>query len=384
MIQKQHLLVLDPIAFAGGSKIATENILRCVDTDRVRITVVTRDPASWRWSGLKRSPLFEFRSLAGCEQGLGYFLRHIIIVLSLIWARLLHGRIDIALGASGPGVDLALYLARSIMAFDIVQLVHGPVARSRTIGRCLRSAGAVFFLQSARQTVQDALETVMPSEEADRLMSMPHFHVMTNGLPKHHWPTASHANKPVIFWAASLLKWKGLDLLLEALKMMEADERPSTHICYIQPESTSLPVSKAKVPMERVHWHESPWNLDSIRASSSIFVSTSQNEPFGLSVLEAMAAGHCVLIPADGAYWDRVLKDNVNCIKYRPEDPVDLYMKLQAVAGNMPQARIIGEMARRQAGFYSAEQVYAPIVQRLERPVDPYASYLSAQLAGGE
>lgn len=366
MTRKVHLLVWDPIAFAGGSKVATENILACLDPNKVRVTLVTRDSASWKSLAARCSPLFEFPPLARSEQGLAYFARHAILVFSLLWARLRHGPIDLALGASGPGIDLALYLARSLLGYDIVQLVHGPVGRSRTIGRCLCAAWAVFYLEGTRATLLQALETLMTPSEAEQEVSSPRYQVMTNGLPSRNWPSPSQTARPVLLWAASLLRWKGLDLLLEALRGMAAAERPETHVCYIRPKEIALPVSEAPQVIEGVAWHENPSELDSIRASASLFVSTSQNEPFGLSVLEAIAAGLCVLIPADGAYWDRVLIDGTHCVKYRPGDTDDLRRKLLALGGDMAQVKRIGDAARQFALDYTAESLYAPIVRRLE------------------
>ena len=142
-MKTQHLLLIDPIAFPGGSKIATSHALALADTQQLRVTVVTRDPASWSGQNLRTVKLFEPGFLASREQGLAYFLRHLIIFLNILLARVRYGRFDTAVGASGPGVDLSLYLGKSCLGYRVVQLIHGPVARSRTIARALRAADRV-------------------------------------------------------------------------------------------------------------------------------------------------------------------------------------------------------------------------------------------------
>jgi glycosyltransferase involved in cell wall biosynthesis len=361
---KRHLLVLDPTAFRGGSKIATENILRLLNTDETTITVLTSDMQSWKWSRIRRMRMRQPGLLANAETGIPYFLRHAFVLLNLLLARLLHGRVDAVLGASGPGVDLALYMGRPFLGYRLIQLVHGPVANSRTIARCLAKADEVHYLGSSEESILSSLATI--GIEPIGLDTMPGFYLMENGLPEHAWPTHSRTTRPVLFWSASLLKWKGLDTLLEALAGIPVEMRPETHLCYIRPRNTRLPVTDAPVPVERVSWHEDPEALDTIRASASLFVSTSRGEPFGLSILEALAAGHCVLIPADGAYWDGVLEDGINCIKYAPADANDLARKILNIAGNMKLAARIGENAAQLALGYRARLKYAVIRNSLQ------------------
>lgn len=363
MISKKHILVIDPTAFTGGSKIATENILRLLDTNKIRITVLTTDKDSWTWHGIERVNMVEPRWLSKQQQGIPYFLRHTLIAFQLLWVCLRYGKFDLALGASGPGVDLSIYLLRTLMKFRIIQLVHGPVATSRTIGRCLRVADEVHYLDSSKESLQNALSTidVIPIQ-----LKPPQFQVMVNGLSAHNWPTPIQHYRPVLFWAASLLHWKGLDTLLNALKKFDDTDRPETHICYIRPADTTLAVSSAPINISKVHWHENPANLDQLRSKASIFISTSKEEPFGLSILEAMASGHCVLVPADGAYWDQVLNDDINCIKYTPDNPLDLANKILALSQNMDKVKALGTAAMKVAKYYRAEICYRPIKNALD------------------
>ncbi len=363
---QRHLLVIDSTAYTGGSKIATENILKLLNSRRMRVTVLTADCHSWNWPTLKRMKLYQPEWLAKKEQGVLYFLRHFFIALSILIIRLRTGKIDIALGASGPGVDLGLYLIKPVLGFKIVQLIHGPVARSRTIGRCLSVADKVYYLESCKNSLLSALSTTASKTKVAVQRLPANFHIMINGLPFYAWPNRCQYKVPTIFWAASLLKWKGLDVLLAALYRIDNGVRPETCICYIRPKETPLPMSSAPVKMEGIYWHENPRHINVLRSFANIFVSTSKNEPFGLSILEAMAAGHCVLIPADGAYWDRILEDGINCIKYRAGDAEDLAEKLLAISSNMNRIKMLGEAASNIAFDYRAENRYAEIKRTLE------------------
>lgn len=109
--------------------------------------------------------------------------------------------------------------------------------------------------------------------------------------------------------------------------------------------------------------------LDRTRAkvfrTANIFISTSRNEPFGLSILEAMAAGHCIVLPADGAYWDKTLDDSVNCIKYRPEDADDLANKIMHLCNNMDKVKTLDLAGMKVAENYRAESCYKPIIESI-------------------
>lgn len=364
MKDKRHLIVIDPTAFSGGSKVATQSILRLLDK-QLRITVLSADKSSWHddTKHIKRVHLIEPKWLAQKEQGLGYFIRHAFIALHLLLVRLRFGAFDLALGASGPGVDLALYLLRPFMKFNIIQLIHGPVAKSRTIARCLKVAHQVYYLQSSNDSLQVALSTLIT-----RQATLPaHFQIFQNGLCDDKWPSPCQTHTAVIFWAASLLKWKGLDILLETLQKMPEAHRTQAHICYIRPQGVQLSVTNAPVEIAQVYWFESPTNIDAIRASANIFVSTSKNEPFGLSILEAMAAGQCIVIPADGAYWDKILKNNVNCIKYHPNDVSDLEKKITMLSSDMALISRLGAQAAKLALNYRASKQYKNIVDSISQ-----------------
>ena len=356
-------LVLDTIPYRGGSKIATEKALRLWLAQGQQVAVLGHDPHSWRLPGVRFCRLYEPAWLIRREQGVAYFLRHGLIAIQLLlWALCL--RADVLLGASGPGNDLALYGVKGVLRLPLLQWVHGPVARSRTLGRVLARADRLFYLSSSRDSLLAALQAALPPARAEAILQGEHWQPIENGLARDEWPTPSRpGQQPQLFWAASLLKWKGLDTLVAALRSMP--QPLESHICYLRPTATGLGVSDPCPQLPASHWYEAPGSLDAVRARCNIFVSTSRHEPFGLSILEAMAAGHAVVIPADGAYWSRILVSEESCLTYQPNDSEDLARQLTRLKQDPALRDRLGEAARQLAQRYHAEQVYAPVVTAL-------------------
>lgn len=365
---KINILIVDSIAFRGGSKIATESIIDQLMGEGISISVLTRDKQSWLDSRIKRYSYVEFPFLSCCERGVGYFIRHswIALFIFFVWVRNL-GKMHV-LGASGPGVDLSLYLFDKLITLKKIQLIHGPVALSKTIGQCLLKADLVAYLPSVKSSIIAALKLVAKEELAISFFLQPSVIAINNGLSKNNWPkkTTHKSKRAKVLWAASLLRWKGLDVLTKALAKFNKDAFPKVTICYIKPKDIDLPVSHLPKSTDTLSTLESPPNLDEIRSTHNIFISTSHQEPFGLSILEAMAAGICVFIPTDGAYWDGVLTDDVNCIKYAANSADDLYKKLAHIAAHPKKAKAIGEASRIVAQDYRAELTYLPIVKGIK------------------
>ncbi len=146
----------------------------------------------------------------------------------------------------------------------------------------------------------------MPKPAVERYWTTLNTASFVNGLSSKRSPKQANPISNRVFWYASLLKWKNVDLLLDAMKLDDSCHLNAT-ICYIKPNIEGVECSEPDFNQSNISWHESPENLDELRAQCGVFVSTSNNEPFGLSILEALAAGMCVVIPHDDSYWDRVL-----------------------------------------------------------------------------
>jgi len=374
-----HWLVFDPIPFSGGSKIATKEILNLCPDKQIKLTILCADKNDWNEPRLIKKHQTEFAccqlmsTLQSASNGWRYWLKQLCYTFMILWQILKQPGIDTVIGASGPGVDMALYLGRLVFRYRLIQFVHGPVGASRSIGYCLSTADKVFYLANCRDSMQRALEryyrsrvSVSAATELARFnISSPHFFTFQNGIGEQRWPTPCIYGEPTIFWAASLLKWKGLETLVEAGSILNQQIPVDVHVCYIRPKNTRLEVSEAPLDLDNFYWYQQPDNLDEIRSRCSIYISTSTKEPVGLSVLEGMAAGMCVFIPRDGAYWDQTLTHNLNCIKYTPGSASSLASELLQVIIKPERIVRIGLSAMKAARQYRAEKCYRQIIHTL-------------------
>lgn len=369
-------LVYDPITFKGGSKIATSDALNLCTVNKQHFLVISADTGYWQQTEFyqRHQPTLIKLPMAALltrhHNGILYWLEQWLTALIVLFFISRSKCVTQLLGASGPGIDMALYLVQKLLGLPVIQWVHGNVGLSRSIGYCLTKADAVFFLPSTETSIRNAIEHYFKAKTniadsqaiSTHFISASHYHVTINGLAQSRWPSRSQTDFPIGLWAASLLKWKGLDTLVEAVKYGQKVRPLALNICFIRPNNTRLPVSNAPVNLLHTQWHQDPDNLDEIRAQSNIFISTSYNEPFGLSILEALAAGMCVVIPADGSYWDQVLTHNENCVKYQPGDANSLCDALLYAFSERDVMQACSRKAHKVSQTYRADIQYQKFV----------------------
>ena len=390
----ERVLIYDPVPFKGGSKQMMKTIVAELPR-HIEVWVISNDRGSWCDANVHFVPLFSPRCLQHKTTGIFYFLKHLVYLGSLIKNMIKLKRFNKIIGLSGPCVDFALYLLSAIINIDIIQLVQGDIAHSKVAGFGLSRAKSVFYLPSTHASILQALTCYCgdASHRCSVHTTNKKFIPFVNGIDLSAIKTKATGNinkdkddnsehnsesnaeesaeknseNIGFLWAASLLKWKRVEFFIAAMTQLNTSfttvNNFSASVCYIEPQTDGyLEVANIE-QVDNIHWYADPKNLNDIRANSSVFISTSENEPFGLSILESMAAGLAIVIPADNAYWDQHLTDGVDCVKYDPNNVASLVQVLTRLVNEPVFLSHIAQQAKRSAQQYTPDRCYAQILK---------------------
>ncbi|REL28007.1 glycosyltransferase [Thalassotalea euphylliae] len=372
VVSKKRMLVFDPVAYFGGSKQVAKRLLAQLPRD-IEVWVTTNDVATWQGEAVHCYQLSTPSWLRDKKYGIPFYLKHMCYALQLMRLNKEAGGFERIVGLSGPTVDFALAILQCCKQSNLVQLVQGPVPNSRSAGFGLSRATRIFSLTSALPTVKLAITRFVNSTiVGKKAVPTSAIEEFTNAIERSDIKVHQRSKKVEILWSASLVKWKRLDVLLEAIKVLRTTYRLtefSVNVCYIkppagEPKCIDLEAIKAHLP-DNVRLFEQPDNLAELRARSSIFVSTAEQEPFGLAILEALAAKLAVVLPRDGAYWDKTLVDGKNCAKYQPLSPLALAQCLARLIHNPKGCHRIAIKGRLKSKHYRATQCYSQITKAL-------------------
>lgn len=158
----RYVLLFDPIPFHGGSKVATTAALNLV-SDQLPIEVLSCHQKSWQELNCQNlASLKTPEYLLEQTQGLGYWCKQVYFCMAISWLML---RLLLVRGAapsqivvaSGPGVDLAAYLMAYLFNIKLVQMIHGPIAKSRSSRWCLNQGHTTFYLPLLERVFNSAL-----------------------------------------------------------------------------------------------------------------------------------------------------------------------------------------------------------------------------------
>ncbi len=362
----KRVLIYDPVPFKGGSKKVMKTILAelpsCID-----VWVISNDKESWCDSNVHFVQLFSPAFLQNKTTGILYFIKHFVYLFSLISNMMKLKRFTKIIGFSGPCVDFSLYLLTELIHIEIIQLIQGDIANSKVAGFGLTRAKQVFYLPSTYDSILHALKSHCSNDNMATQKFMPFVNGINCSTIKVKESSNKSRAKIGFLWAASLLRWKRVELFIAAMAKLNSTydnaDKYFASVCYIEPQTDAYLDIANLDTVDNIHWYSDPKNLNDIRASSSIFISTSEEEPFGLSILESMTAGLAIVIPADNAYWDQHLTDGYDCVKYDPNNMESLAQALTRLVNDPIFLLKIAQQAQLSAQQYCNLHCYSQILK---------------------
>ena len=255
--------------------------------------------------------------------------------------------------AAGPTV---VYLAalRGLLRAPVVLTSHGEVGiaphrifqRSRALRwglrRLLAEAAAV---SACSQFVLDELRVQLG-------VSAPAAEVIPNGVDPAELDVPRGDEPPYLLAAGRVVEQKGLDVLLRALEQVEdarlllagdGRERPR-----LEALAHELGVA------ERVSWLGivGRERLAALITGADVVVVPSRQEPFGVILLEAMAAGRPTVASCVGGIPE-FAEDGVTTLLVHPDDPAVLAQALARLLADPDLAKRLGENGKARAAEYA-------------------------------
>ena len=358
----KRVLIYDPVPCNDGSKTVMKTIVAELPSS-IDVWVISNDEESWCNSNVHFVKLFSPHFLLNKTSGILYFIKHFIYLFSLISNMMKLKRFRKIIGFSGPCTDFSLYLLSELVHIEIIQLIQSDNVNSRVEDFALKRANQVFYLPSTYHSILPILKSQNHDNDMANKKPMP----FVNGFNNSTCKRQKGHNQLGFLWAASLLRWKRVEFFINALAKLnntyENTDKYFTNLCYIEPQSDAYLNIDILDKVNNIHWYSKPKNLKDIHANSSVFISTSKDEAFGLSILESMAAGLAIVIPADRAYWDQHLTDGYDCVKYTPNNIESLTQALSRLVNDPSLLLKISQQAKLSAQQYCNLHCYSQILK---------------------
>lgn len=275
-----------------------------------------------------------------------------------------------AIGAMGRRPIWGLRGARSPVVFGHNDFLPGP-AIGALVRAAASSATRVLVLSTAIAADLD------PSGRLDGRIVVVH-----PGVDVERFPMADRrpAEPPEVLVVGALVGWKHPELALEALAMARA-KRPELRLRLVggplansDQELIARLQARASLP-DLAGAVELCGSVPDVRpqlARASCLLHCAPREPFGLALVEAMAAG-CPVVAPDSAGPQEIV-DHSSGVLYKPGDPCAAADALLRVLADPEEARAMGARGRARARACfdrsRARSAYARVVGSLVRTTE--------------
>ena len=218
----------------------------------------------------------------------------------------------------------------------LARTLRGCIAISRWVEEDLAAQG----VRCAKSVlIYDGVDPAAYEDLPDRLAAREEL-----GLP---------ADATVIAVLGRLVPWKGQHLFIQAMRRVIESNPLAVGVIAGAPEVYSLDYEPALREQarelgiaDRIRFTGFVAEPRTVLAAVDVLAHCSVTpEPFGLVMIEAMAAGKAVVTPAEGGGAEIVVHGETGLL-YQPRDPVALEEAMLALTSDQATARIMGDAGR--------------------------------------
>jgi len=250
--------------------------------------------------------------------------------------------------ALGQNVPVLHALANALPGYPVAQM---PAAPHYWVAPCSDWNGRVYREAGFAPT---RIETLYPGARLERFFRL--------FLPD--------TRRLRICYASLMLPYKGADTLVHALAQLHAAGVDfSAEIAGDAPRADFLAEMQALVERTgmgdkvRFTGFLDRRGLSALFARSNVLVFPSRfQEPFGISQVEAMAAGLVVVSSGTGGARE-IVRDGVDGLLFNPESPADLAQKLQRLAGDAALMAKLQRQGQARSAVFSVDNAVLKIEQ---------------------
>ena len=244
--------------------------------------------------------------------------------LRMVWAMLKHLRQhpDSALFATGVWQSMVAGAARGLLGWKgaHVHVVHGGTDERLSYGRKrLLAALSLRFVAVSGFVRERLLAHGVPAARIDVI------HNFLPQAPAAERPRFTHDGVRRVVMLSRLDRIKRVGLLFDALERVPGLDRIEFDV-YGSGEEAALLRERARA-FPNVHLHGFVPDASEALAQADLLLHTCPEEPFGLVLLEAFAAGVPVLVPGSGGAAD-IVHDGVNGWHLAANDAIALGRQL--------------------------------------------------------
>ncbi len=191
----------------------------------------------------------------------------------------------------------------------------------------------------------------------------PHRRVLVLPPPVDHDDAPPTPKTPSILTASRPSKAKNLETIPQIAEQITAE--CAFHICLTMNPGDEANTQRLHAPRITIHRNPTKAQLERLRRTSTIYLSTQPTEALGLSILEAMDAGCIPIVPRGGGPWHDILDEKQGEAGYAYDTPREAAQHIDDVLTDKTLAEALKQAAINRAKQYQGPLFSATLIRLL-------------------